>query len=588
MQAQLGTVNAPLAPNGEGPSPAPTMALRPEYKLSNLTYDKNGNLQTLKRGGQSTQLLDDLSYNYATDHDHKVNNRLGSVTDAVSTSTASNFDFPNGQATDNYGYNGIGQLTKDALENRYFSYFANGRVKGVYSDAAKSVALATYTYDAGGNRLMKESYATDGVTPVERTWYLRDAGGTIMCQRHQALIELTDTDELPIAGVGSYMRGNGKVRYTLTDQLGNTRVSFTATSTGDLEIIEAHDYYPHGGLLPGRQLVGAAGSPLSYQGQEYDQEVGLTAFNLRQYDARLGRWLTTDPNGQHYSPYLAMSNNPVSFVDPDGGFDYDRDGWSEEALKAEAYYQSNREEYQAWANWVNFGDRESNYSYGADAMSGQNADGSVRDMDGMIQETMMRYFKRNPERYSKYLGSTVSQLENGQYQVAGNIAIPGSGEGVEAGIVLDWEAEDSDSYTYWSSEASVSTNSGESGTQILDVLQTGLDVVGLIPGVGEIADGINALIYTGRGDYVNAGLSAAAMIPFAGWAATGGKLGMKAAKSGANLSTAGASLSRHLGQLEKYGQGGFKELQNGRIRYYGKVKSARDAGEMQGARMVRE
>jgi hypothetical protein len=69
---------------------------------------------------------------------------------------------------------------------------------------------------------------------------------------------------------------------------------------------------------------------------------------------------------------------------------------------------------------------------------------------------------------------------------------------------------------------------GGMGTAILDGVQTGLDVVGLIPGVGEIADGVNALIYTGRGDYVNAGLSAAAMIPFAGWAATGTKLGKKA------------------------------------------------------------
>lgn len=52
----------------------------------------------------------------------------------------------------------------------------------------------------------------------------------------------------------------------------------------------------------------------------------------------------------------------------------------------------------------------------------------------------------------------------------------------------------------------------------------GLDIVGLIPGVGEVADGANAIIYTARGEYLNAGLSAGAMIPFAGWAATGGKL----------------------------------------------------------------
>ena len=39
------------------------------------------------------------------------------------------------------------------------------------------------------------------------------------------------------------------------------------------------------------------------------------------YDQRLGRWHATDPYEQHWSPYLAMSNTPVSFVDPDGGWD---------------------------------------------------------------------------------------------------------------------------------------------------------------------------------------------------------------------------------------------------------------------------
>ncbi|MFC4075642.1 DNRLRE domain-containing protein [Salinithrix halophila] len=55
-----------------------------------------------------------------------------------------------------------------------------------------------------------------------------------------------------------------------------------------------------------------------------------------------------------------------------------------------------------------------------------------------------------------------------------------------------------------------------------------LDVLGLIPGVGEFADGANAAWYSAEGDYANASLSAAAMIPFAGWGATGTKLGMKA------------------------------------------------------------
>lgn len=50
-----------------------------------------------------------------------------------------------------------------------------------------------------------------------------------------------------------------------------------------------------------------------------------------------------------------------------------------------------------------------------------------------------------------------------------------------------------------------------------------MDIVGLIPGVGEIADGVNGLIYTARGDALNATLSFSAMIPVVGWASTDGK-----------------------------------------------------------------
>ncbi len=48
-----------------------------------------------------------------------------------------------------------------------------------------------------------------------------------------------------------------------------------------------------------------------------------------------------------------------------------------------------------------------------------------------------------------------------------------------------------------------------------------LDLGGLIPVVGEVADLINAGWYTAEGDMLNAGLSAAGAVPFLGWAATG-------------------------------------------------------------------
>ncbi len=62
----------------------------------------------------------------------------------------------------------------------------------------------------------------------------------------------------------------------------------------------------------------------------------------------------------------------------------------------------------------------------------------------------------------------------------------------------------------------------------LNIAQLGLDVIGLIPGVGEIADAVNGTIYLYRGDNVNAALSFAATVPFAGWGATIGKFAVKA------------------------------------------------------------
>jgi hypothetical protein len=60
----------------------------------------------------------------------------------------------------------------------------------------------------------------------------------------------------------------------------------------------------------------------------------------------------------------------------------------------------------------------------------------------------------------------------------------------------------------------------------MDGVQIGLDVIGLVPIFGEVADGLNGVISLARGDYAGAALSFAAMIPGAGMLATVGKIGM--------------------------------------------------------------
>lgn len=55
--------------------------------------------------------------------------------------------------------------------------------------------------------------------------------------------------------------------------------------------------------------------------------------------------------------------------------------------------------------------------------------------------------------------------------------------------------------------------------QLLDALndpQTQLDIIGTVPVIGEVADGINGTIYLVRGDMAAAGLSFVAMVPVAG------------------------------------------------------------------------
>jgi hypothetical protein len=55
-----------------------------------------------------------------------------------------------------------------------------------------------------------------------------------------------------------------------------------------------------------------------------------------------------------------------------------------------------------------------------------------------------------------------------------------------------------------------------------------LDAAGVIPGLGEIADGINSLIYLGEGRYIEASVSAMAMIPLLGDLGKAGKWTLKA------------------------------------------------------------
>lgn len=154
-------------------------------------YDGNGNILELKRNGVSTQ-MDDLDYTYASG-----TNRLTHVDDAASSGNYT--DDIDDQSINNYDYDEIGNLVKDAAEYIDPSYTGSGIEWNVYGKISKvtrttqshSMSDLEFKYDAMGNRIMKlVKPRTAGVLSNQKDWtytyYVRDAQGNVMATYQRA------------------------------------------------------------------------------------------------------------------------------------------------------------------------------------------------------------------------------------------------------------------------------------------------------------------------------------------------------------------------------------------------------------------
>jgi len=103
-------------------------------------------------------------------------------------------------------------------------------------------------------------------------------------------------------------------------------VSFTPNSIYEAVVIMKSDYYPFGATMTGRN-VNSPSYRFGFTGKEKDDELKGSGnsydFGERQYDPRLGRWLSLDPMKAMYpsmSPYCYAGNSPIACLDPDGNF----------------------------------------------------------------------------------------------------------------------------------------------------------------------------------------------------------------------------------------------------------------------------
>ncbi len=355
------------------------------YSLSDITYDKNGNIYSLKRMGlqvatNQIDVIDDLIYSYAP-----LSNKLSDLTDLASED---GFKEGNSQGND-YLYDNSGNMIKDlnkGITNIEYNHLSLPMSIDMYSPNYTNDGIngnIKYVYDATGVKLEKRisTYFYKSITDVTTTRY---SGNFIYVKNGN----LEQPFKLSFfSHPEGYIERNGSgydYVYQYTDNLGNVRLSYKnigSESNPILEIVEENNYYPFGLKHQGYNNVVTSSSlaqKWKYNGKEFEEALGLNLYemDMRQYDPAIARWTSIDPITHHsMSTYTAFDNNPVFWADPSGANstksdDIDKDDNAEFDKKwgSTTYYGGS-------ASFDGNGINVSGYAEGADI--GRNEDGEV-------------------------------------------------------------------------------------------------------------------------------------------------------------------------------------------------------------------
>jgi len=281
-------------------------------------YDKNGNIKSLQRYGQTGAsaygLLDNLTFTLN-------GNQLSRVDDAVSTAAyGTNTAFVNGaSAAGEYAYDVNGNLTKDL--NKGITDIQYNVLNLPSTVSFSDGSTITYTYGADGTKLRT-------VHKIGSTTTTTDYCGNVIYENGTQKLLLTEEGYINLTGTQQY-------HYYLKDHQGNNRVVINQSGT----VEETNHYYPFGGVF------GTTGNtqPYKYNGKEFDTKKGLNWYDYgaRYYDAALGRFTTVDPSSENYyafNPYSYCVNNPIKYIDPDGK---DFIIWYKDSNGKQAYFSFN-------------------------------------------------------------------------------------------------------------------------------------------------------------------------------------------------------------------------------------------------------
>ncbi len=281
--------------------------LNANYDLSDIDYDKNGNITHLKRYGHrdtgisSFGIMDDLTYTYN-------GNQLASVNDDLSGSAVTGF-IDGTETSTEYIYDVNGNMIKDDNKGiTTISYNHLNLPTSVAIDNSQHNGTISYIYDATGIKLSK---TVSGVSTYYAGNYVYEGSSLKFFNHPEGYVDAEN--------------GYDYV-YQYKDHLGNVRLSYQ-DNNGTLDILEENNYYPFGLKHKGYNEIGTPfynpALKKTYNGKEFQDELGLNwhDYGARNYDASLGKWMNIDPLAEKYfktSPFTYAMNNPILFIDPDG------------------------------------------------------------------------------------------------------------------------------------------------------------------------------------------------------------------------------------------------------------------------------
>ena len=260
-------------------------------------YDKNGNIKTLQRYGQTAAsgygLIDNLTFTLA-------GNLLNRVDDAAAASAyGGGFEFKDGvKQANEYTYDSNGNLTKDL--NKGISTITYNVLNLPNMVTFSDGSTIAYTYGADGTKL-KTVHKTGSTTTTT------DYCGNVVYENGVQKLLLTDEGYVTLS--------DSKYHYYLKDHQGNNRVVINQSGT----VEETNHYYPFGGVFANTGNT----QPYKYNGKEFDGKKGVNLYDYgaRHYDAALGRFTTVDSLAEkHYSEslYTYCYSNPINCIEPNG------------------------------------------------------------------------------------------------------------------------------------------------------------------------------------------------------------------------------------------------------------------------------